>query len=109
MRDDAANELDDVARMDDLSLRTLIALVARLSATETYDHYLSREIELDMALFFAEENLKSMRGPRTPQDAVAELRVIREHVQNAHDFVGASNVHGAIEELNKVIEMKMGL
>ena len=107
MERSSAGNLDELAQLQDLSLSTLIALVQRLQATETSDHYLYRELELDQAFFYAEENVKSARtGSKAELD---ETHRIRELVLNAHDFVGTSNVHAAIEELNKVIELKMGL
>jgi hypothetical protein len=108
-RHDAADGVDEVVQLDDLSLRSLIALVERLKVTETTDHYLCRELELDMAYFWADENLKAAKRPPSPEDRVGEATEIRDRVMSAHDFVGRSNVHAAIEELNKVIEMKMGL
>ena len=108
-RREDAEGADDLVQLGDLSLKTLIALVARLQATESTDHYLSREIELDMALFWADESLKLAKGRSGAKEGVAELTLIREHVLRAHDFVGGSNVHAAIEELNKIIELKMGL
>ena len=35
--------------------------------------------------------------------------MVRALVINAHDFVGESNIHAAIEELNKAVEAKLGL
>ena len=102
-----AGDLDEVVQLEDLSLRTLIALVQRLQATETSDHYLYRELELDQAFFYADEGVKSART--AGKAAVEEQSRIRELVLSAHDFVGTSNVHAAIGELNKVIELKMGL
>jgi hypothetical protein len=106
---DAADGVDDVVRLDDLSLRSLIALVERLKVTETTDHYLCRELELDMAFFWADENLKAAKRPAGARERIVEATEIRDRVLSAHDFVGKSNVHAAIEELNKVIELKMGL
>ena len=62
-----------------------------------------------MALMVADDNLSSLHGPSATKEAIAELTTIREHVQNAHDVVGVSNIHSAILELNNVIEIKMGL
>ena len=109
MTNNDAGALDDVARLDDLSIKSLIALITRLQGTETTDHYLCRELELDMAFFWADEGLKSAKGPAVPQEARAQAAEIRDLVERAHDFVGSSNVHAAIAELNKVVEMKMGL
>jgi hypothetical protein len=101
--------VDDVVPVDDLSIGTLIALIARLQETETTDHYLCREVELDMVCFLADEGLKAVARPPAGQHAVDEASQIRELVLKAHDFVGQSNVHAAIAELNRVVEMKMGL
>jgi hypothetical protein len=103
----SAGNLDELTQLPDLSLSTLIALVQRLQATESSEHYLFRELELDQAFFWAEENVKSAR---TAGKAVREeMHHIRDLVLAAHDFVGTNNVHAAIAELNKVIELKMGL
>ena len=105
----ATDGLDDVVPVDDLSIKSLIALIGRLRETETTDHYLCRELELDMAFFWADESLKSAKRPSAAREALAQATEIRELVERAHDFVGQSNVHAAIEELNRVIELKMGL
>jgi hypothetical protein len=99
---------DDLVPLADLSLKSLIALVQRLQETETSDQFLYRELELDQAYFWADESFKLAKRPGAKDD-LAQVEQIRALVLNAHDYVGVSNVHAAIGELNKVIELKMGL
>ena len=86
-----------------------ISLIDRLRDTETSDHFLCREIELDQAYFYADYELKDARAEELPETRIGELSRIREHVIRAHDYVGESNIHAAIEELNVVVSLKIGL
>ena len=104
---DGNDPTDELIQLPDLSLSTLIALVERLRETETSEQFLFRELELDQAFFWAEEGIKSARSG--PKDRQAESARVYELVISAHDHVGGSNVHAAIAELNKLIELKMGL
>jgi hypothetical protein len=105
------DELDANATVavNDLSLRSLISLIGRLRATETAEQFILRETELDDAYRNADAELREAEGDEQPLEAVDALRRVRALVINAHDFVGESNVHAAIEELNKAVEAKLGL
>jgi hypothetical protein len=44
-----------------------------------------------------------------PAETIAAFGRVREIVINAHDFVGESRLEDAVQELNKLVEMKIGL
>ena len=95
--------------VNDLSLKSLISLIGRLQATETAEQFILRETELDDAYRNADAELRQAESEEQPLDAVDALRRLRALIINAHDFVGESNVHAAIDELNKAVEAKLGL
>ena len=95
--------------VNDLSLKSLISLIGRLRATETAEQFILRESELDDAYRNADAELREAESDEQPPEAVDALRAVRALVINAHDFVGESNLHAAIEELNKAVEAKLGL
>ena len=100
---------DAVVQLGDLSLSTLIALVDRLRATETPNQFLCRELELDEAYLQADADLRSAQVGSSGELSIERARVIRSHVLKAHDLVGESDIPPAVQELNSVIEMKLGL
>jgi len=100
---------DGIVRLDDLSLATLIALVDRLRETETPDQFLCREIELDEAYLEADSELRQVTDRGAQPDSLDRAKLIRALVIRAHDLLGESDIVAAVQELNKVIEMKIGL
>ena len=102
-----AGSVNQAVPLDDLSLGTIIALIGRLKETETASQMVCRELELDDAYRRADMDVKEAVGDSSP--AVAELERIRQLVITAHDFVGESKIEDAVQELNKVVEMKIGL
>lgn len=100
---------DGVVQVGDLSLATLIALVDRLRSTETPDQFLCREIELDEAYLQADAEARLAEDESAKPQAMAETKLIRALVIKAHDFLGESNIAAAVQELNRVIEIKVGL
>jgi hypothetical protein len=108
---ESENEHDANATVvvNDLSLKTLISLIGRIRQTETPEQFTLRETELDDAYRNADAELREAESNEAPAEIVAELGRVRRLVINAHDFVGESNVHAAIEELNKAVEAKLGL
>jgi hypothetical protein len=100
---------DGLVQLDDLSLATLIALVDRLQKTETPDQFLCREIELDEAYVQADADLRSAQERSSEAEQLEQARTIRTLVLSAHDLLGDSEVAAAVKELNKVIEIKIGL
>jgi hypothetical protein len=100
---------DGIVQLDDLSLSTLIALVDRLRETETPDQFLCREIEMDEAYLQADAEVRFATDRGEGPESVEQTKVIRAHVIKAHDMVGESNISAAVQELNRVIEMKIGL
>jgi hypothetical protein len=95
--------------VNDLSLRTLIDLIGRLEQTETPEQFILREAELDDAYRNADAELREAESNDVGAVIVDELRRVRALVINAHDFVGESNIHAAIIELNQAVEGKLGL
>jgi hypothetical protein len=106
---DGHDAFDGAVPLGDLSLGTLIALVGRLRETETPDQFLCREIELDEAYLQADVEFRQAQDEEAGLKALEEATRIRELVMNAHDFLGESNVSAAVQELNRVIELKVGL
>ena len=100
---------NDVTALDDLSLATVIALIERLRRTETADQFLCREIELDEAVLEADYEMRTARDSESAPRVVEHLGQVRTHILSAHDYVGDNNIRAAIEELNKVVELKIGL
>jgi hypothetical protein len=96
-------------QLDDLSLATLIALVDRLRETETPDQFLCREIELDEAYLEADAELRKVTDGGGREEKVEQARQIRSLVIQAHDQLGESDIAAAVAQLNKVIEIKIGL
>jgi hypothetical protein len=109
IRPPSNDDVDHVVPLDDLSLKTVIALIDRLSQTETSDQFLCRELELDAACLQTELDIRAARDDERKEGAVTELQEIRGLVLRAHDFVGENNLRAAIQELNRVIEIKVGL
>jgi hypothetical protein len=106
---DIEHDANAMVIVNDLSLRTLIALIGRLRRTETPEQFILRETELDDAYRNADAELREAESDEAQPAVVEELRRVRRLVINAHDFVGESNVHAAIEELNQAVEAKLGL
>lgn len=106
---DGRSEADSVISVEDLSLSTLIALVDRLRATETPNQFLCREIELDEAYLQADAEMRRTVDEQQGDEQRQDATLIRTHVLSAHDFLGESNIVAAVQELNCVIEKKIGL
>jgi hypothetical protein len=98
---------DQAVPLEDLSLKTIIALIARLQATETDDQAVCRELELDDAYRRADMDLRDAAGESA--ETIERYGRVREIVIRAHDFVGESKIEDAVQELNKLVEMKIGL
>ncbi len=100
---------DEIYSIEDLSLGTLIALVDRLRLTETPNQFLCREIELDEAYLQADAELRRSTDEGERPEAQERAKRIRSLVIQAHDFLGDSNIAAAVDGLNQVIEIKIGL
>jgi hypothetical protein len=100
---------DAIVQLDDLSLSTLIALVDRLRGTETPNQFLCRELELDEAFVQADADLRTAMEKNGHPQSVDQARLIRTLVLKAHDLLGENDIAAAVQELNKVIEIKLGL
>jgi hypothetical protein len=103
------SQADSITPVDDLSLGTLIALVDRLRATETPNQFLCREIELDEAYLQADAELRRIFDEQPGDEQCQRATLVRSYVISAHDLLGESNITAAVEQLNRVIEMKIGL
>jgi hypothetical protein len=106
---DDRSEVDEIVSIDDLSLGTLIALVDRLRVTETPNQFLCREIELDEAYLQADAEFRRSADEGERPEAQEQAKRIRALVIRAHDFLGDSDIAAAVDELNQVIEIKIGL
>jgi hypothetical protein len=106
---DGRSPADSITPVEDLSLATLIALVDRLRATETPNQFLCREIELDEAYLQADAEMRRVIDEQPGEEQCRRATLVRTHVVNAHDLLGESNIAAAVEHLNCVIEMKIGL
>jgi hypothetical protein len=102
-------DLDHITEMNGLSLSALILLIERLRQTETANQFYCREVELDDAYRHADVDFRAAEADEINETMVNELKQIRQFVIKAHDFVGESNVTAAIEELSRVVEIKIGL
>jgi len=102
------NDANATVIVNDLSLKTLIALIGRLRGTETPEQFILRETELDEAYRNADADLREAESADGPAETVEALRRVRGLVMRAHDFVGESNIRAAIEELNQAVEAKLG-
>jgi len=106
---DSRSEADSVTPVEDLSLSTLIALIDRLRATETPNQFLCREIELDEAYLQADAEMRRAIDEQHGDEQREHATIILSHVLSAHDLLGESNISAAVEQLNCVIELKIGL
>lgn len=104
-----SNFIDEIVRLDDLSLSTLIALVDRLRGTETPNQFLCREVELDEAYLEADAEFRLTDDESETPETSERAKLIRSLVMNAHDLLGESDISAAVKELNRVIEIKIGL
>ena len=103
------DSLDRVVQLNGLSLAAVIDLIDRLEQTQTSHHYLCREAELDDAYRHADADLKLAELEGSSPDRLRELVRMRDYVILAHDLVGERNAAAAVQELNRVVEMKIGL
>lgn len=102
-------EVDRVIWVDDLTVGTLIALIDRLEQTEKAEQFLFREAELDDAYRQADADVRLAVRDGSDSRTMAGLERVKEIVFAAHDFVGWGKIPEAVRELNKVIEIKIGL
>lgn len=102
-------DVDRVVWVEDLSVRSLIQLIDRLRQTEQMEQFIFREAEMDDAYRRADADLRLAVRVDASQETVDGLERVRALIFAAHDFVGLSDTARAIEELNKVIEIKTGL
>ena len=102
-------DVDRVVQIDDLTVGTLIALIHRLEQTELGEQFIFREAELDDAYRQADADVRLAERAAGGSAAVAELMRLREIVFRAHDLVGWRRIPEAVHELNKVIDIKIGL
>jgi hypothetical protein len=105
------NEADanQTVEMGGVSPRAVIMLIERLRLTETAEQFYCREAELDDAYRHADMDLRLAEADSSSPELIRELARIRGHVLAAHDLVGESKVSEAVEELNRIVEIKIGL
>ena len=102
-------DVDKVVWMDDLSVKTLINLVDRLKKTVDFEHFIFREAEMDEAYRQADGDLRLAVREQLAPDVIAGLERVRSLIFAAHDYVGLGKPAEAINELNTVIGIKVGL
>ena len=102
-------DADQTVELEGLSLRAVIQLIDRLRQTETEDQFLHREVELDDAYRHADMDLRLAEADQVGSQQISELQRVREHILKAHDLVGESNRAAAIEELDRIVEIQIGL
>lgn len=93
---------------DCMSLESLTRLCARLAATADGEQFVFREVELDCCYRQAdgEARIAEHGGDSA---GLSRSIAIRERVFAAHDFVGTRNLSHAINALNEVADLVMGL
>ena len=101
-------EVDQVVWIEDLSVKTLVALIERLEQSESMEQLIFREAEMDDAYRQAEADVRLAETTGEGQ-TLAQLLRIRDIVSQAHDLVGLQAIPEAIQELNQVIEIRRGL
>ncbi|MPZ47910.1 MAG: hypothetical protein GEU75_01100 [Dehalococcoidia bacterium] len=80
----------------------------RLNQTEGAQFFF-REAEMDDVYRHADADVRLAVQAGSDRGIIAQLEHIRELVFNAHDLVGCENILEAVQELNKVINIKIGL
>lgn len=101
--------VDRINWVDDLTVKSLIELIDRLRQTQETEQFLFREAEMDDAYRQADADCRlAVRDGATPA-ALAPLEEVRAIVFRAHDLVGLGDVEEAIKELNRVVEIRIGL
>ena len=105
----SGTDVDRVVWMDDLSVRTLIKLVERLESTTEMEQFIFREAEMDDAYRQADADLRLATREQLRAEVVVGLERVRSLIFTAHDYVGLGKTAEAINELNTVIGIKVGL
>ena len=102
-------DVDRVIWVDDLTVATLIALIERLEQTSEMEQRLFREAELDNVYRQADADVRLAQRDGTDTATLRELERVREIVFRAHDLLGLGQMPAAIQQLNTVVEIKIGL
>ena len=101
-------DVDRVVLVDDLSVGTLVSLIDRLQETEGAQFFF-REAEMDDAYRHADADVRLAVHAGSDRETISQLERVRQLIFSAHDFVGWGNIPEAVQELNKVIDIKIGL
>ena len=102
-------EVDRIVWIPDLSVKALIGLVQRLERTIQLEQFIFREAEMDDAYRQADTDLRLAVRECASPTVIAGLERVRTLIFAAHDFVGLGRTDDAINELNTVIGIKIGL
>jgi hypothetical protein len=103
------SEVDRLIWMDDLSVGTLIKLVERLEQTSEMEQFIFREAEMDDAYRQADMDLRAAVREQIAADTVSGYQRIRDLVFSAHDYVGLGKIDEAVNDLNTVIGIRIGI
>jgi hypothetical protein len=102
-------DVDRVQWVDDLNVKTLIALIDRLQETQTGEQFIFREAEMDDAYRQADTDLRLAQRASADNATLEHLERVRRIVFDAHDLVGLQKIAEAVQQLNQVVEIKIGL
>ncbi len=102
-------DVDRVVWVDDLNVKTLIGLIERIEQTSEMEQRIFREAELDDAYRQADADVRLAQRDGTDSATLAELQRVRGIIFSAHDLVGLGQMPEAVLELNKVVDIKIGL
>ena len=101
-------EVDQVEWIEDLSAKTLVALIERLEQSESMEQLIFRETEMDDAYRQADADVRLAERASDGQTLAQSLR-IRDIVLRAHDLVGLQAIPEAIQELTQALAIRIGL
>ncbi|MPZ49270.1 MAG: hypothetical protein GEU75_08220 [Dehalococcoidia bacterium] len=101
-------DVDRVVWVDDLSVATLVSLIDRLRETKGAQFFF-REAEMDDAYRQADADCRLAVHAGSERETVSQLERVRQLIFDAHDLVGLEKIPEAVQELNKVIDIKIGL
>jgi hypothetical protein len=87
----------------------LIKLVERVEHTVEMEQFIFREAEMDDAFRQADMDLQAAVREQMEPHVIAGLEKVCSLVFAAHDYVGLGQTAEAIEALNTVIGIKVGL
>ncbi len=89
--------------VDDFGNGTLLLLIERLEASDSFQQYIAREAELDDVWRHVETALKNIQWDGGDDERAGRLRTLLDAVMAAHDLVGGDEPLEAARRLRAVI------